>query len=130
MARYVSIRSRACVVMLLRLSLLALLPVSLLPVLAACAAAPVAPPAADTPVVAAVIVKPHGAAAADQVTQALQQQVGRDAGVRYGRAMAGDAHVLYLTAPATREQVPALIQRLRASGAFQYIELDSMMKIQ
>jgi len=33
-------------------------------------------------------------------------------------------------APAKREQVPALIERLRASDAFQYVELDSMMKVQ
>ena len=107
-----------------------LLPACLLPVLTACTAAPVAPAAADAPVVAAVIVKPRSAIPGDRVVQAVQQPLGSDAGVRYGRAMAGDAHVVYLTMPATREQVPALIERLRASGAFQYVELDSMMKIQ
>ena len=45
------------------------------------------------------------------------------------RPMAGDAHVVYLTAPAQPAEVPELIKRLQASGAFQYVELDSMMKI-
>lgn len=99
-----------------------------LPVLAACAAPP-AGPDAGLPI-ATVIVKPRAAAAPEEVTRAAQERLGRDAGVRYARPLAGGAHMLYLTAPAKREQVPALIERLRASDAFQYVELDSMMKVQ
>ena len=99
-----------------------------LPVLAACAAPP-AEPEAVLPI-AAVIVKPRAEAAPEDVTRAAQERLGRDVGVRYARPLAGGAHMLYLTAPAKREQVPALIERLRASDAFQYVELDSMMKVQ
>ena len=99
-----------------------------LPLLTACAASPAGPDAALP--IAAVIVKPRAAAAADDVTRTAQDRLGRDAGVRYVRPLAGGAHMLYLMAPAKREQVPALIERLRASDAFQYVELDSMMKVQ
>lgn len=106
----------------------ALLLAAALPLMAACAAPQAAPPAAE--VVAAVIVKPRVPTGADDVAHAARASLGRDAGVRYVRSMAGDAHLLHLTAPATREQVPALIERLRASGAYQTVELDSMMKRQ
>ena len=99
-----------------------------LPVLAACAASPAGPDAALP--IASLIVKPRAAAAAEDVTRVAQDRLGRDAGVRYARPLAGGAHMLYLTAPAKREQVPALIERLRASDAFQFVELDSMMKVQ
>lgn len=98
-----------------------------LPVLAACAA-PLAGPD-EVPPIATLIVKPRAAAAPEDVTRAAQERLGRDGGVRYVRPLAGGAHMLYLTAPAKREQVPVLIERLRASDAFQYVELDSMMKI-
>jgi hypothetical protein len=104
-----------------------LLAATVLPVVAACATPP---STADAmPPVATVIVKPRAPATADEVMRAAQEPLGRDAGVRYVRPLAGGAHLLYLTAPATREQVPALVERLRASDAFQYVELDSMMKI-
>ncbi len=84
----------------------------------------------NAPAMAALIVKPKvpvsGSAA---VLSTMRTALGNDAGVRYVRPMAGDAHVVQLTAPAQRDQIPALIERLRASGAFQYVELDSMMKI-
>lgn len=94
----------------------------------ACAAVEDAPGTA--PVVASVIVKPVAASSPETVVGAARQALGGSAGVRYARPMAGDAHILYLTAPARREDVPALIERLRASQAFQYVERDSMMKIQ
>lgn len=97
--------------------------------LAGCAAGAV-PGQADAPVVAAVIVKPRAPDDATRVVRTVEALLGAGAGVRYVRPMAGDAHILHLTAPATRERVPALVERLRASGAFQYVELDSMMKIQ
>jgi hypothetical protein len=99
-----------------------------LPFMAACAAAPSAPDAA--PVVAAVIVKPREPASAESIVRSAQATLGRDAGVRYVRPMAGGAHILYLTGEAKREQVPVLVERLRATSAFEYVELDSMMKIQ
>lgn len=102
--------------------------VAALPFLAACTVAPSAPDAA--PIVAAVIVKPRVPSGAEAVVRAAQAGVGRDAGVRYVRPMAGGAHILYLTGGAAREQAPVLVERLRATGAFEYVELDSMMKIQ
>lgn len=98
-----------------------------LPTLAACAAQT---PSPDAPIVARVIVKPRTPSTPDAVLAALREPLGRDAGVRYARELAGGAHLVYLTAPATQEQVPALIERLRASAAFQYVEPDSMMKRQ
>jgi len=98
-----------------------------LPLFSACAEAPAGPQA---PVVASVIVKPRAPADGEATVQLAQAALGADAGVRYARPLAGDAHLLFLTAPASREQVPALIERMRGSGAFQYVELDSMMKVQ
>jgi hypothetical protein len=97
--------------------------------LAGCAVG-AAPAQADAPVVAAVIVKPRAPSDAAHVVRTVEGLLGGEAGVRYVRPMAGDAHILQLTAPATRERVPALVERLRASASFQYVELDSMMKIQ
>ena len=99
-----------------------------LPFLVACTAAP--PSSGEAPIVAAVIVKPRMPASAEVVVRSAQAALGHDAGVRYVRPMAGDAHILHLTGPATRDQLPALVDRLRASSAFEYVELDSMMKIQ
>ena len=84
----------------------------------------------DAPVVGTVIVKPRTASDSAAVVRAAREALGTSAGVRYARPLAGDAHVLYLTAPATRDEVPALVERLRTSNAFQYVERDSMMKIQ
>ncbi|MGB2818275.1 MAG: hypothetical protein WBC37_13745 [Burkholderiaceae bacterium] len=100
---------------------------SVLSILGACAA--VADDSGTAPVIAAVIVKPWNASDSEAVLAAARQALGRSAGVRYVRPMAGDAHILHLTAPATRDEVPALVERLRASNAFQYVERDSMMKI-
>ena len=86
---------------------------------------------ADAPVVAALIVKPRVATSdAWAVIRPMRSALGETAGIRYVRAMAGDAHIVHLTAPSQRSEVPQLIERLRASGAFQYVELDSMMKAQ
>ena len=95
--------------------------------LAACASQS---PISDSAPVAAVIVKPRIPSEADVVLRTARSHVGGDAGLRYVRPLAGGAHLLYLTAPATADKVPALIERLRASDAFQYVELDSTMKAQ
>ena len=98
--------------------------------LAACSA-PAAMTPSDAPVVAAIIVKPRVATSdSSAVMKPIRAALGQTAGARYLRPMAGDAHVVHLTAPAQRSDVPQLIERLKASGAFQYVELDSMMKIQ
>lgn len=90
-----------------------------------------AAPAADAPVVAALIVRPRADTTDPAaILQPMRTALGVDAGVMYVRPLAGGSHLVHLTAPATREQIPALIERLRASGAFQYVEPDSMMKIQ
>ena len=108
------------------LAVLVLFPVAL----AACSA-PAAMTPSDAPVVAAIIVKPR-IATSDSVAvlRPIQAALGETAGVRYVRPMAGDAHIVYLTAPAQRGEVPQLIERVRASGAFDYVEVDSMLKIQ
>ena len=98
---------------------------------AACSAPSAQVPADEAPVVAALIVKPKIATSEPSaVLQPLRATLGQTAGVRYVRPMAGDAHVVHLTAPAQRSEVPQLVERLRASGAFQYVEVDSMLKIQ
>ena len=98
--------------------------------LAACSA-PASMNAPDAPVVAAVIVKPRVATSeASAVLMPIRSTLGDTAGVRYVRPMAGDAHLVHLTAPAQRGDVSRLIERLKASGAFQYVELDSMLKAQ
>jgi hypothetical protein len=87
--------------------------------------------AADAPIVATLIVRPRVETAdAAAVLQSMRAALGADAGLRYIRPLAGGSHLVYLTAPATREQIPALIERLKVSGAFEYVEPDSMMKIQ
>ena len=103
---------------------------SLLMALGACSApASMTPP--DAPVVAAIIVKPRVVTSDTSVVmKPIHAALGQTAGARYVRPMAGDAHIVHLTAPAQRADVPQLIERLKASGAFQYVELDSMMKIQ
>jgi len=102
----------------------------LLVALAACSA-PASMTSPDAPVVAAIIVKPRMATSdSAAVLKPIRAALGQTAGVRYVRPMAGDAHIVHLTAPAQRGEVPKLIERLKASGAFQYVELDSMMKIQ
>lgn len=107
----------------------------LLPVLVACttpsAATTATPPASDAKVVAALIVKPRLVTSQPAaVVEPMRKILGQSAGVRYLRPMSGDAHVVHLTAPAQPGDVPQLIERLRRSGAFENVELDSMMKIQ
>jgi hypothetical protein len=94
------------------------------------ACAPAMPQGQPRAVVAAVIVKPRLPMTAGELEASVQRIVGDDAGVRHVRTLAGDAHLLHLTSPSTAEQVPAMIERLRASGAYRYVELDSTMKRQ
>ncbi|MEW5882523.1 MAG: hypothetical protein AB1761_19050 [Pseudomonadota bacterium] len=99
-----------------------------LPLLNACAGSAAAP---TTPPVAALIVKPCAPAAdADALMRLVRRSLPQPAMARYGRPMSGGAHVVYLAPPAAREQVPALIERLRASGDFEYVDLDTPVKIQ
>ena len=97
--------------------------------LTACSAPSINSP--DAPTVAAIIVKPRIATAdPDAVVKPIRATLGESAGIKYVRPLAGDAHLVHLTAPAQRTDVPKLVERLKASGVFQYVELDSMMKIQ
>ena len=97
--------------------------------LAACSA-PAPMTSSDAPVVAAIIVKPRVATNdASAVLKPIRTTLGETAGVRYVRPMAGDAHIVHLTAPAQRADVPKLVERVRASGNFDYVEVDSMLKI-
>jgi len=104
---------------------------SLLAALAACSAPLAQAPAAEAAVVATLIVKPRAATSEESaVIGPMRAALGPTAGVRYVRPMAGDAHIVYLTSPAKRDDVDRLIERLRASGSFQFVELDSMLKTQ
>jgi cell division septation protein DedD len=99
-----------------------------LPVLNACAGSPAAP---DAPPIAALIVKPRTPASdADALMRVVRRSLPQPAMARYARPMSGGAHVVFLTPPVTRAQVPALIERLRASGDFEYVELDAPVKAQ
>lgn len=92
----------------------------------ACAASPAAP---ELPPVAALIVKPRTPTGdSDALMRLVRRSLPQPAMARYARPMSGGAHVVYLTPPATREQVPALIDRLRASGDFEYVDLDVAVK--
>lgn len=104
------------------------LTIAALALAAACASGPAVPP--DATVAGAVIVKPRAPSTSAAVVRAVQDVLGAAAGVRYVRPMAGDAHIVHLTAPATRNQVPMLVEQLRASAVFLSVEHDSMMKIQ
>jgi cell division septation protein DedD len=99
-----------------------------LPTLNACAGATTAQPASP---VAALIVKPRTPTSdADALMRLVRRSLPQPAMATYARAMSGGAHLVYLTAPATRAQVPALIERLRASGDFEYVDLDAPVKAQ
>lgn len=98
-----------------------------IPVLNACAGSPAAP---TTPPVAALIVKPRTPVRdADALMRAVRRSLPQPAMARYARPMSGGAHVVHLTPPATREQVPALVERLRASGDFEYVDVDAPVRI-
>ena len=98
--------------------------------LAACST-PAAMTPVELPVIATLIVKPRIATSEPAAALTpIRATLGEAAGVRYVRPMAGDAHLVHLTEPAQRSEVPQLVKQLRASGAFQYVELDSTMKIQ
>jgi cell division septation protein DedD len=95
----------------------------------ACVAPASSAPGSDAPVVATLIVKPQTPTAdAEAVIAPMREALGASAGVRYVRPMAGNAHVVHLTAPATRDQVGQLIERLRATQAYEYVERDVPMK--
>ncbi len=86
--------------------------------LAACSA-PASMASSEAPVVAALIVKPRIATSDSAVVlRPIQAALGETAGVKYVRPMAGDAHIVHLTAPAQRADVPKLVERVRASGTF------------
>lgn len=83
------------------------------------------------PPIAALIVKPRTPASdADTLLQLVRRSLPQPAMARYARPMSGGAHVVYLTSPAMREQVPALVERLRASGDFEYVDLDAPVRIE
>lgn len=96
------------------------------PVLNACASASATP----AQPLATLMIKPRVPASdAEALMRTVRRSLPQPAMARYARPMSGGAHVVYLTQPATREQVPALIQRLRASGDFEYVDLDAPVRI-
>lgn len=98
-----------------------------LPVLNACAGSTTALPAQP---IAALIVKPRiPTSDPDALMRVVRRHLPQPAMARYARPMSGGAHVVHLTLPATREQVPALVERLRASGDFEYVDLDAPVRI-
>ncbi len=81
--------------------------------------------------IAALIVKPRTPTSdADALLRVVGRSLPQPAMARYARPMSGGAHVVFLIPPATRAQVPALVERLRASGDFEYVELDAPVKAQ
>lgn len=104
--------------------------VLLFPVALTACSAPAQMASSDAPAVAAIIVKPRIATSdSAAVVKPIQAALGEMAGVKYVRPMAGDAHVIHLTGPAQRADVPKLVERVRASGKFEYVEVDSMLTI-
>lgn len=96
------------------------------PALTACATAT---DASGQPV-AALIVKPRAAADAEALMRAIRRSLPQPAMASYVRPLSGGAHLVHLMPPAAREQVPALVERLRASGDFDYVDLDAPVRIQ
>jgi hypothetical protein len=81
------------------------------------------------PPIARLIVKLHTPADQATVMQLIRQELPHPERLTYLRSMSGDAHVLSVVPPATQDTVPILIDELRATKLFEYVELDRMMTI-
>lgn len=87
------------------------------------ASAPVWPPAR-------FIVKPRTPVAGEAQIEALvRAKLERPERVRLFRPMSGGAYVFEMVPPDARDELPAIIARLRASGAFEYVEIDAPVTI-
>jgi cell division septation protein DedD len=100
-----------------------------IPMLSACVGVRAGDVVSGEPV-ATLMIKPRiPTGDADALMRVVRRNLPQPSMARYVRPMSGGAHVVQLTAPATREQVPALIERLRASGDFEYVDIDAPVKI-
>jgi hypothetical protein len=100
-----------------------------IPMLGACVSVSAGSVASGEPV-ATLMIKPRVPTDdADALMLVVRRSLPHPSMALYVRPMSGGAHVVHLTEPATREQVPALIERLRASGDFEYVDIDAPVKI-
>lgn len=76
------------------------------------------------------IVKPRTPAANEaEITALVRAKLERPDRVRLYRQMSGGAWVFEMVPPDAREELPAVVDRLRASGAFEYVEIDAPVTI-
>jgi hypothetical protein len=93
---------------------------------AAACAAPIA--AEDKPVwpPARFIVKPRAAVASDtEIVALVRSRLAQPERVRLYRPMSGGAYVFEVVPPGSRDDLPAIVRALSASGAFEYVEIDA-----
>lgn len=76
------------------------------------------------------IVKPRAPVADEaEITALVRSRLDRPERVRLYRQMSGGAWVFEMVPPDARDEVPAVVDRLRASGAFEYVEIDAVVTI-
>lgn len=72
------------------------------------------------------IVKPRAPVAdEEEVLRLVRAQLVRPDRVKLFRAMSGGAYVFEVSPPDARAEVDAIVRRLSASGAFEYVEVDA-----
>ena len=94
---------------------------------------PAAPNASASPSqpVGAVIVKPKAAVANDATLVAVvRHNLKQPERVSFLRPMSGGAYVFNVVAPATANDIPAVINDLIETGLFEYVEADQVVTIQ
>lgn len=107
---------------------------TLVAALAVCGTAGCAAPVAseDKPVwpPARFVVKPRTPVASEaEITALVRSKLERPERVRLYRQMSGGAWVFEMVPPDARDDVPAVVDRLRASGKFEYVEIDAPVTI-
>jgi hypothetical protein len=83
--------------------------------------------AASTPTgtVGALIAKPkHSLANAAAVLELARSFADHPDTVRMVRPMSGDGYLLEVVTPATQSDLDSMLARMRASGEFEYVDLD------
>lgn len=76
------------------------------------------------------IVKPRTPVRSEaEITALVRSKLERPERVRLYRPMSGGAWVFEMVPADAREEVPAVVDRLRASGAFEYVEVDAAVTI-
>lgn len=70
-----------------------------------------------------------GSTAFTYITALVRAQLDRPERVRLYRQMSGGAWVFEMVPPDARDEVPAIVDRLRASGALECVEIDPVVTI-